>query len=320
MIKEDTGKFVISLDFELYWGLRDVLPLEEYRERLDNTRKIVPRLLALFENNGIRATWATVGFLLAGTKAELLAAMPPRRPQYRNPAYSPYRDCEKIGHCEDADPYHFAPSLVKKIVSTKGQEIGSHTLSHYYALEDGQGIEEFAADLRANLALAAKSGISLKSLVLPRNQLADAYRPAIEECGFRVVRGNQPGFLHRAKPENRQNRLIRALRLLDSYLPLSPSAIYLPGQGRLVNLPASRFLRPYEPRLRLLEGLKLRRIKSEMGRAARQKKVYHLWWHPHNFGLHQEKNLENLQKILDFYCRLNRDYGFSSRNMGDFAR
>ena len=62
------GIFTISLDFELFWGVRDHRTLEDYGENVRNVHKIVPGLLALFDKYDIHCTWATVGFLFFADK------------------------------------------------------------------------------------------------------------------------------------------------------------------------------------------------------------------------------------------------------------
>src|SRR5579859_4252999 len=65
------GAFVISLDFELHWGVRDHEPLDgPYRPNLLGARNAIPRLLEMFERYGISATWAIVGFLFARSREE----------------------------------------------------------------------------------------------------------------------------------------------------------------------------------------------------------------------------------------------------------
>ena len=49
--------------------------------------------------------------------------------------------------------------------------------------------------------------------------------------------------------------------------------------------------------------------------AAKKGLVYHLWWHPHNFGDHTEDNLAFLKMILDRYPMLKKAYGMESLNM-----
>jgi hypothetical protein len=56
-----------------------------------------------------------------------------------------------------------------------------------------------------------------------------------------------------------------------------------------------------------------------MREAAENGEKFHLWWHPHNFGKDREKNLENLEKILQFYKILERKYGTLSLNMRELG-
>ena len=51
----------------------------------------------------------------------------------------------------------------------------------------------------------------------------------------------------------------------------------------------------------MLEPLRMRRILSDLTHAAKKGLVYHLWWHPHNFGDHMDENLVFLKKILDHH-------------------
>ena len=70
------GTLIASLDFELYWGVRDVKTVAQYRENLLGVRRAIPALLAFFADYGIHATWATVGFLFFASRVELLAGAP----------------------------------------------------------------------------------------------------------------------------------------------------------------------------------------------------------------------------------------------------
>src|SRR5579864_5566921 len=93
------GAFVISLDFELHWGVRDHEPPNgPYRQNLLGARKAIPRLLELFQRYGISATWAVVGFLFAETTEELRKFEPALRPRYCDHALDPY--AEPLGEGE----------------------------------------------------------------------------------------------------------------------------------------------------------------------------------------------------------------------------
>ena len=114
----------------------------------------------------------------------------------------------------------------------------------------------------------------------------------------------------------------RAFRLLDSYLNISghnTTKLSDIKSTKPYNIPSSRFLRPYSPFLKSLEGLRLKRIKKSMEYAAQEGEVFHLWWHPHNFGMHQDANLNFLEELLKHYCSLNSQYGFESLTMTALA-
>ena len=53
------GRLVISLDFELFWGVRDKRNLEDYGDSLAKVSVIVPRMLELFREYKVKTTFAT---------------------------------------------------------------------------------------------------------------------------------------------------------------------------------------------------------------------------------------------------------------------
>lgn len=317
------GALVISLDFELAWGVHDSLGSEgDYRTNLLGARDAVPRMLDLFTEYGVAATWATVGFLFAESRDELAAFSPRERPNYANPRRDPYRI--RVGRDERDDPLHFAPSLVRAITATPRQEVGSHTFSHYYCMEPGQTVTSFKADLEAAVSIAAAKGVAVTSLVLPRHQVRADYLPAIADTGFRVHRTNEANRLSRPRATGRDGLVTRAARLVDSYLPLTgPNAVpwpsTIPDANGLVDVRESRFLRPVSPGLRPLEPLRVRRITEAMRVAAMRGAICHVWWHPHNFGVHLDQNLENLRAVLVAYAALREAVGFDSLSMREVA-
>jgi peptidoglycan/xylan/chitin deacetylase (PgdA/CDA1 family) len=314
------GLFVISLDFELYWGLHDRIPLDRYRNALLGVRQAVPALLRLFDDYGIHATWAVVGCLFFRTRDALMCGLPELRPDYRHPQLSAYEHLDAVGADEERDPYHFAGSLVDLIRRQPDQEIATHTFSHYYCLEGGQDAAAFKADLEAAIAAAAECGVSLETIVFPRNQVADSYLGTLLELGIGAYRGCPRSWLWRPTAGGETSHLRRAARLLDTYLPISRATVHplaAGANGRPLNIPASRFLRPYSPRLRALEPLRARRIMGELTAAARMPGLYHLWWHPHNFGIHLSANMSFLRRLLDHYSRLRERYGMESVTMAE---
>lgn len=317
-----TGMFAVSLDFELHWGVQDQYSIAAYRDNLEGARLAIPRMLDMFVSHGIHATWAIVGCLFSSTKEDLLKTAPTHRPRYSQESLNAYRVFDSLGRNEEEDPYHYAASLIRQIGARPGQEIASHTFSHYYCLESGQDQETFRQDLKAAMDTASRKGYRIRSIVLPGNQWNPAYEEILCDQGFVAYRGNQPGWMYAAVTMRRQTLLRRAARLLDSYVNITGHGNHTisPVENRaIVNLPASRFLRPVSKTLRLLEPLRRRRITTGMRLAAETGGLYHLWWHPHNFGVGIEANLAFLEEILFYFAELSTEYGMRSHTMGEIA-
>jgi peptidoglycan/xylan/chitin deacetylase (PgdA/CDA1 family) len=320
--QNERGRFVISLDFELYWGVRHLPSVKRYFPNLVGARTAIPALLDLFSEYEIHATWATVGFLFCDQTRTLLKFAPSRQPGYENRILSPYYDLPPEGVTETPESVFFAPSLIRLIAKTAHQEVATHSFSHYYCLEKGQDIEAFRQDLLAARAAARALGLELCSLVFPKNQCNDEFLTVCAEAGILAYRGNPSSWLYRAAADEQQGYVRRLCRLLDTYLPLASRNCH-PAPVRSGDLPlnlrGSRFLRPYSPLFRMFEPLRLHRIKRDLTEAARRGLFYHLWWHPHNFGVNTAANLAFLRKILEHYRSLHDLYGMESLNMGEVA-
>ena len=197
------GEFIVSLDFELFWGVFDKKTISSYGQNVLGAREIIPKILDFFQKYGIHATWATVGCLFAEEKNELLEFIPSVKPQYENEALSTYKYLETVGENETVDPYHYGKSLLKLIKAVENQEIGTHTFSHYYCKEKGQTKEAFADDLNAAKNIAKNLGVDVVSLVLPRNQFTEESFLIAKECGFIAVRGNPAGRHYNTNKNNK---------------------------------------------------------------------------------------------------------------------
>jgi glycosyltransferase involved in cell wall biosynthesis/peptidoglycan/xylan/chitin deacetylase (PgdA/CDA1 family) len=316
------GAFVVSFDFELHWGVRDHMPPNgAYRQNVLGSRVVIPRLLKLFERFEIAATWATVGFLFAASRNERERFKPDVLPNYRNAALNPY--AEATGEGEHDDPLHYAGSLIDQIAQCPRQEIATHTFSHYYSLEPGQTLSSFKSDLRSAVAIAAERSIELRSIVFPRNQVNPAYAGALLEAGITCYRGPERGWMYHSTPRSRNGVAHRAARLVDSYFGISGPQILnwrdIQQESGLCNVRGSRFLRPYQTKLKALERLRLRRITSEMELAARENGIYHLWLHPHNLGIDIDANLEFFEHILQAFALCRTRYGMRSLSMQSVA-
>lgn len=316
--KGKNGIFVVSLDFELLWGVHDHETKQSFHEQILGARKAVEEMLKLFEQYQIHATWGIVGMLMAENKEEIKKYSPALKPQYDDLNLSSYHHMEDVGENERSDVYHYAHSLITRICSYSNQEIASHTFSHYYCGEPGQNKETFEADLCAAQKIAKeKFGVELKSLILPRNQFVNEYMETAYNAGFVAVRGNPNSFAYHGKKV-----LARGMRLLDTYIGVcgrKSYAVESVSDKKPINVKASTFFRKYNVRLAFLEKLKVAHIKREMKRAAQKGEIYHLWWHPHNIGKKTDLCIEQLNDIFKYYMLLQRKYRFTSKNMYEVA-
>ncbi|MFC5446810.1 polysaccharide deacetylase family protein [Paenibacillus aestuarii] len=323
-MKNKQGQFVISLDFEMYWGVRDIYSMRYYEEQMAGERALIPRLLELFEQHHIHATWAIVGLLFFENLEEMKENLPRLTPTYSVQDLSPYPYIQKgnVGPDESLDPHHYALSLINVIRATKHQQISTHTFSHYYCLEEGQSFEHFIADLKAAIQTAENKGLKIESIIFPRNQVNESYVPVLSQYGIRSYRGNPSHWIYRKGYSRNDSMLKRLMRLLDAYMNVTGHNCYsieeLP-HSTPVNLPASHFLRPYSKRSRILEGWRIKRILSSMTYAAKHGLVYHLWWHPYNFAIDEEKNLASFQIIIDHFKKLQLQYGMVSTSMEELC-
>jgi len=53
--------------------------------------------------------------------------------------------------------------------------------------------------------------------------------------------------------------------------------------------------------------------------AARRGRIFHLWWHPHNFARHPDQSFAFLNRLLDEFDQLADREGMRSLTMRDVA-
>src|SRR5262245_35766354 len=307
------GTFVISLDYELMWGVRDHATRETYGSNVLGGREAIPVMLELFEKRNIQATWATVGALLCESKDELVA-----RAECAGLGSEAITRFGDIGLDERSDPYHYGANLARLIASCPGQEIGTHTFSHRCALEPGETMEGFSADVSTALSQLKDLGIDCKSIVFPRNQYNAGVLEACRLYGLSHYRGNEASWFYTPAPGKAQTKARRLCRLVDSYIDLSGANVSRPApvdNGQLINVTSSRFLRPFSRRLAALDVLRVARITKPMEEAAITGGTFHLWWHPENFGSNLTENIAILTKVLDRFQSLKDQHGMQSLSM-----
>ncbi len=300
-------KVVWSLDFELRWGVHDLLRMDRnaYLKNLEGVRQAVPQLLSLFVQHEVRATWATVGALACRDWGEYYRLAPPP-PCYADSrlAFDPrYADLDPDG------VLHFAPDLVRLVSQTKGQDLGTHTFSHLYLGEMGVMLKDAQADHVATTRLFRERFNTVPtSLVFPRNQIAflNFYRTN----GITVWRDNERSWYfnitqHAAHP------ILRALRLADALTPFWMRGGQFSGGGTTSTL----FIRVNLPEIAWKAHLA--KLAAEV-RRMKHDSVLHFWLHPHNVGRNVRRGIERLTQVLDTIDECSRE-GMTYASMRDLV-
>lgn len=297
---------VVSIDFELRWGLLGVLgdDMAEYRQNLEGVEEVVPRLLEVFDRRGVRGTWATVG-ALASRDWDEWHTRAPVWPRYDNPVFA-WRDSYR--RLDPKGRLHFAPHLVDAIVATSGQELASHTFDHVYFREPGFTRDDATADTDAVVRVFEERwGVRVRTCVFPRNQVA--HTDVLLERGIVACRHNPAATYWNAATEEEQTASVRALRYADSLIPLGRRASATPA------FRSSYFVRLNLPSM--LWRQHCRRMVSE-ARTLKDDETLHCWFHPHNIGAVPKQGAVRVAEFLDMV----RDAAPTSAcfmSMGDVA-
>jgi peptidoglycan/xylan/chitin deacetylase (PgdA/CDA1 family) len=293
-----------------------VLKLKDCESNMAQVSDVVKRLLDLFDRYDIHCTWAVVGLLNMENTEELKDF---KAIEYSTKNYSPF-PISKYKLDTVNESVFLAKNDIESIKTAKHQELASHTFSHYYTLENGQTEADFKADLNS---FSQAMGDDIKSIVFPRNQINKAYLKLCSDKGMTAYRGNQNNKFWKNSAYKKESLLQKIGRTTDAYLKISKDNLIdwddlKYTQNGLINISASRFFKPYQfPKL--IENLKLNRIKKQMLKSAQTNTIYHLWWHPHNFTTNTDANFKQLESIFVYYQQLVKEHEYQSLNMNEIA-
>ncbi len=293
----DRGVAVVSIDTELAWG--------EAHRRDDNglmrdystERAVIAEILALFTRYEISATWAVVGHLLLD---RCVANGGRPHPDVVRPSYpwleGDWFDIDPCSTLAEAPEFYGRDIVAAVSACPVAQEIGCHSFSHLIAADPGCSEEAFVSDLVACRSVAEAEQVDLRSFVYPRNAIDHV--GLLGQHGFRCYRGRAA-----TAP---MGRLVRAV---DRVWPLARSAT-LPVRepSGVWNVPQTYLFAPATKARHVPIGLWARRARARLRLAARERSLFHLWFHPYNVTDAPERALRGLDAICEEVARL-RDGG-----------
>lgn len=305
--KQQPGHMLVSIDFEMAWGLVHRNGASTYD--IEDERRWLGQLLDVFDQHHVPATWATVGHLLLDACSTESGV---KHPDVGRPDYSWFEgDWFAADPCGDVatEPRWYAPDVVADILRrTAGHELGSHSFSHLIVGDEACTAEHFRSELVACSSAADRFGETMKSFVYPRNTIGHVEE--LISAGYSNYRGR------RDDPFTGLGAMAKPARLLDKVLPSSRSVVHPRWEEGIWNLPATCMF--------TIEGRKhprswLAQVKRRMHHAARQGGLFHVWFHPHNLVLGGEQSIEIFGELLAEAAKL-RDRGqLETVTMADLA-
>jgi peptidoglycan/xylan/chitin deacetylase (PgdA/CDA1 family) len=312
------GVFTLSIDFELLWGTMHEQGPERFRAACALERKeVIDRLLRLFEEFEVSATWCIVGHLFL---SQCRAENGHKHPEIVRPTPALLRQ-DWFAHdpCDDEHDEHLflGRRLVEKIRACRvPQEIGCHTFSHVIFGDASCSRATAQSELAACVRVARAMGIELRSFAFPRDRVG--HLDVLREYGFTGYRGREPHWYEKRKlPEP-----IRRLASLGGVLLAAEPPLVLPewqAEG-IWNIPGSMIYFPKHGFRRYIPvSLRVRRAIKGLNAAVREQKIFHLWFHPTNLADDLEAMFTGLRAILRHANELRGRTALAILPMGDLV-
>ena len=274
-IQLESGIFTISLDFELIWGTLDKPKHTRFRRLCAIERaEVIDRLIGLFTEYRISATWCTVGHLFLDRTHD-----------------------DGMRSSEVDAPIFYGRDLIDKIRRCSvPQEIGSHTFTHR-VFDDPLCTRAVAEQELTSCTEAAQAmGLNLTSFVFPRNRIA--HIDLLPQHGFTAFRGQDAQWYAQT---SKRRWFHRAGHLFDILSATSPSTV-LPvwHEEGIWEIPGSMLFTPSHGLRRIVPArVRVQRARKGLRRAAGNKQIFHLWFHPTDLVVRRDAMLDGLRQILD---------------------
>lgn len=271
------GSVVISLEAELGWGFHDRANPPE--ERIERARWGWERLVDLFDEFDVSATWAVAGhLLLEGCDGD----------HRFHPAGNEWFARER-GDWRDRPGFVVAPDLVDRIVEADADhELACHGFSHLPFGDAGTTQAAARAEVTNSLAAADELDHTVRSFVFPRRSVG--HRDVLAEWGFECYRGRG------ASARSTFHTLLRAAGVGEP--PLVRPTI---DEYGLVDVPESLSLFEFEGLVRsvlrpVTGDLAVRAARRGIDAAATADGVFHVWLRPNEVT--GERDAERVRAVL----------------------
>lgn len=287
------GILTISIDVELAWGIYDKPITPKHRLAIQQERKAIGEIIALFNKYKINATWAVVGHLLSD---ECKGRDGIWHPEFERPIIPSKIHDWFFQHPEEGmDPIWYGRDILEKIKNASPpQEIASHSFCHIPYNEDKTSPQAVITDIEEAKHIHQIYNLPFKVFIFPRNIVG--FKKLLARKGIVVYRGKTKRW-YDSIPVASFRRL---MNLVYFILSINPPAVEVTVDDTdMVNVPDSMLLigRNGIRRLIPVENLIKMGI-AGLNRAAATGRIFHLWFHPQNFIVDMKGQLYILENIL----------------------
>ncbi|MBP7416884.1 MAG: hypothetical protein KA831_09545 [Pyrinomonadaceae bacterium] len=312
----EKGVFTISLDFELIWGTLDHSGVERYGKICQFEREqVIDRLLDLFVEFEFSTTWCVVGHLFLD-KCEKHNGV--KHPEIVRPNHEwMTRDWFELdpNEAEHESSIFVGRSLVEKIKNCPvPQEIGSHSFSHVIFSDPGCSRETAVSEMRECKRVADEIGVKLRSFAFPRNEVG--HLDVLKEYGIESYRGVEPHWYENGSYPKKVRRLMHLFDVVSAKTP--PVVMPEKDASGLWNIPGSAIFFPMHGKRRYLPvERRVSRAVKGLNRASREKRIFHLWFHPTNMADQPDQMFDGLRQILEHAANLRSKDQLEVLTMGE---
>jgi peptidoglycan/xylan/chitin deacetylase (PgdA/CDA1 family) len=211
----------------------------------------------------------------------------------------------------------YGRSLVEKVrVCPVPQEIGCHSFSHVIFGDPGCSRETAESELLACVRAARELGIEMRSFAFPRNEVGHV--DVLREYGFACYRGAEPHWYEKVELPLTVKRLAHLWNVITAAKP--PVVLPELTEDGLWNIPGSMIYFPMHGLRRFIPLS--RRVKAAvkgLEAASKEKRIFHLWFHPTNLADSTNAMFEGLRQILKHAESLRATDRLTIRPMGAVA-
>jgi hypothetical protein len=264
-----------------------------------NVRGAIGKLLDIFRENDIKATWAVVGHLFLD-HCELEEGIPHKNVSRLTDNWYSFDPCSNI----NKSPLFYGRDIIERLLSNPVKhEIGLHSFSHVLFSDCTREVAD--AEVKEGIRLAKQLGIEVKSFVFPQNKIGHV--DVLRENGIQIYRGKD---LVRADPQ--QLAIFRKLNgFVDLLKPQLSKAVNRDGiweissSGMFGEIP------------QIPSGLLLR-SRLGMQRAINENGIFHIWLHPESL-LMEPQLAAHLAQFLKIVSRRRDEGKIQVMTMSDLA-